>query len=265
MDLLFIQGLVDTYSGFFSWDEITKELTNPTNWGIIFSLIILEGLLSADNALVLAAMVKRLPEKQRKKALMYGIWGAYAFRFIAIGLGVFLIKFMWIKVLGGAYLAWMAINFFYKHFKNKNEEPEEENDGGGITQTGFIYRLIGQFWGTVFMVEIMDIAFSIDSVLAAFAVSDQIWVLFLGGIFGVLMMRGVAGLFLKLLEKIPELEASAFLIILFVGTKMVLSGFGIHLSDNETVENIIFFSVLILVFGGTIVLHYIRKPKPEVQ
>lgn len=263
MDLLFINGLFETYGSFFSWEQIVETLSSPTAWGIIFTLIILEGLLSADNALVLAAMVKRLPEKQRKKALMYGIWGAYIFRFIAIGLGVFLIKFMWVKVLGGAYLAWLAISFFYKHFKNKGQEEEDSADG--ITQTGIIYRLLGQFWGTVFMVEVMDIAFSIDSVLAAFAVSEELWVLFLGGIFGVLMMRGVAGIFLKLLEKIPELEASAFLIILFIGTKMVLSGFGIHFSDNETTEHIIFFSVLGVIFGGTIALHYIRKPKVEIE
>lgn len=262
MDLLFIQGLVDTYGGFFSWETISATLSNPANWGIIFSLIILEGLLSADNALVLAAMVKKLPLHQRKKALMYGIWGAYAFRFLAIGFGVYLVQFMWVKVLGGGYLVFMAVSFFYKHFKNKgNEDSEEVDSDDGITQTGIIYRLMGQFWGTVFMVEIMDIAFSIDSVLAAFAVSDQLWVLLLGGIFGVLMMRGVAGVFLKLLEKIPELEASAFLIILFIGTKMVLSGFGIHLTDNETMEHIVFFSVLGLIFGGTIALHYLKKPK----
>lgn len=253
----FLQGIMDTYSNFFSYEELVRELTNPTNWGIIVSLIILEGLLSADNALVLAAMVKGLPEHQRKKALLYGIWGAYLFRFIAIGIGVYLVQFMWVKVLGGGYLLWLAIKFFYDKYKESQASEEDEE----VTKGGIIIRLFGQFWGTVFLVEMMDIAFSIDSVLAAFAVSDQIWVLFLGGIFGVLMMRGVAGVFLKLLERIPELEASAFLIIAFVGLKMTLSGFGIHLTDDETLEHIIFFSVLGTIFGGTILLHYFKKSK----
>lgn len=253
----FLQGIMDTYSNFFSYEELVRELTNPTNWGIIFSLIILEGLLSADNALVLAAMVKGLPEHQRKKALLYGIWGAYLFRFIAIGIGVYLVQFMWVKVLGGGYLLWLAIKFFYDKYKESQTSDDDEE----ITKGGIIIRIFGQFWGTVFLVEMMDIAFSIDSVLAAFAVSDEIWVLFLGGILGVLMMRGVAGIFLKLLERIPELEASAFLIIAFVGLKMTLSGFGIHFTDNETLEHIIFFSVLGVIFGGTIALHFARKSK----
>ncbi|MEH7120616.1 hypothetical protein V7128_24830, partial [Neobacillus vireti] len=66
-----------------------KEVfTNPASWGVIGTLIILEGLLSADNALVLAVMVKHLPKKQQRKALFYGIFGAYFFRVVAIGIGV---------------------------------------------------------------------------------------------------------------------------------------------------------------------------------
>lgn len=256
--------IIETYSMFFSWEEIVKELSNPTNWGIIFSLIIIEGLLSADNALVLAAIVKKLPEKQRKKALMYGIWGAYLFRFIAIGLGVYLVQFAWVKIVGGGYLVGLALKFFYDQWKEKKSNVDNEqkvDEADGKFQTGFIYRLLGQFWGTIFVVEMMDIAFSLDSVLAAFAISDQVWVLLIGGMLGVLMMRKVATLFLKLLDKIPELEASAFIIILFIGAKMVLSVFGIHLPGGEAGEHIVFFSILLLIFGATFAIHYSKKKK----
>jgi len=74
-----LNGIFDTYAAFFDWDMWVKVLSDPVSWGLIGTLIILEGLLSADNALVLAVMVKHLPEKQRKKALFYGLLGAYVF------------------------------------------------------------------------------------------------------------------------------------------------------------------------------------------
>ena len=85
-----IQQIISSYSDFFSWDMFIKIVTTPSNWGIIFSLIVLEGLLSADNALVLATMVSDLEdEKQRKLAIFAGMWGAYLFRFLIIGFGVY--------------------------------------------------------------------------------------------------------------------------------------------------------------------------------
>ncbi|WP_028399312.1 TerC family protein [Ectobacillus panaciterrae] len=233
----FFQKLIDSYISFFSLEAIQQVLTDPASWGVIGSLIILEGLLSADNALVLAVMVKHLPEKQRKKALFYGILGAYAFRFLAIGLGVFLIKITWIKIAGGLYLLWLSL----QHFIKKNDDDDEvENKKMG-------------FWRTVLAVEMIDIAFSIDSVIAAFGVSDQIWVLFLGGMLGVLMMRGVAQLFLVLIEKIPEFETTAFVLIAIIGFKMIGAAFGFH------VEELLFFSILIGVFLATFIVHAVRK------
>lgn len=76
-----IHGILSTYMQFFDWDMWKKVLADPVSWGLISSLIVIEGLLSADNALVLAVLVKHLPDKQRKRALMYGMLGAYFFRF----------------------------------------------------------------------------------------------------------------------------------------------------------------------------------------
>lgn len=110
-------GHFETYVGYiclvFDWHMWAEVLTDPVSWGLIGTLVVLEGLLSADNALVLAVMVKHLPEKQRKKALTYGLIGAYFFRFLFIGVGMLLIKFWWIKVLGAAYLAWLVIKHFW--------------------------------------------------------------------------------------------------------------------------------------------------------
>lgn len=249
MDIL--NGMIDTYAAFFDWDMWVQVLTDPVSWGLIGTLVILEGLLSADNALVLAVMVKHLPEKQRKKALFYGLLGAYIFRFIAIGIGVFLIKLWWIKVLGAAYLAWLAIKYFID--KSKNSGSEEEI--AGMNTSGILIRLFGTFWGTIAAVEIMDIAFSVDSVLAAFGVSEEIWVLLLGGMLGILMMRGIAGVFLKLIDKVPELETTAYVLIMLIAIKMGLSVVGIHISHYA------FFAILILTFLATFVVHNMNKKK----
>ncbi|MZQ84510.1 DUF475 domain-containing protein [Paenibacillus sp. 5J-6] len=236
----FFQSFINNFLSFFSWDVLSETLTDPVNWGIIGTLVILEGLLSADNALVLAVMVRHLPKEQQKKALFYGLIGAYIFRFVAIGVGTFLVQITWIKVLGGAYLLWIAISnlFFKKH---------EEGENGEVKNKGL------SFWRTVLAVEVMDIAFSVDSVLAAFGVSEKVWVLFLGGILGVLMMRGVAQVFLKLIDKIPELEKTAFILIIVIGLKMIAGAFGFHIS------HVLFFSVIIALFGGTIILSLLRN------
>lgn len=236
----FFTGIIANYSHFFSMAELLSVIYNPMNWAIIGSLILLEGLLSADNALVLAIMVKHLPKEQQKRALFYGILGAYLFRFIAIGLGTYLITIWWIKAAGALYLLWMAAQFFLK----KNAEDE-----GGVPEVKY------GFWRTVLAVEIMDIAFSIDSVLAAFGVSDQIWVLYLGGIFGVMMMRGVAQVFLTLIDRYPGLETTAYLMIAIIGGKMMASVFDYHISQ------VVFFSTLIAIFLGTFVVHHLSESR----
>lgn len=232
----FLHEIIRSYSTFFSLETLENVLTNPGNWGVIGTLIILEGLLSADNALVLAVMVKHLPKQQRKKALFYGIFGAYFFRIVAIGLGVTLINIPWIKIVCGHYLLWIV---FQNFFTRNDEEDEVANKKMG-------------FWRTVLTVELMDIAFSFDSVIAAFGVSNQHWVLFVGGVLGILMMRGVAQLFMVLIEKIPEFEITAFALIAIIGVKMIISAFGIH------IDEILFFGTLITVFLGTFIVHLLR-------
>lgn len=252
----FFQSLIHNFAEFFSWENLSVVLSDPTSWGIIASLVILEGLLSADNALVLAVMVKHLPKDQQKKALFYGILGAYLFRFIAIGVGVYLVKITWIKVAGGLYLLWIAIsNLFDLEFKlaRVGNIPLIPYIGKKGEEEGEIEPKKLGFWRTVLAVELMDIAFSIDSVLAAFGVSEEIWVLFLGGILGVLMMRGVAQVFLKLIDKFPELEKAAFILIIIIGAKMIAAAFGLHVS------HVVFFGLLILVFVGTMIISAIRS------
>jgi YkoY family integral membrane protein len=230
---------MDFLSGFsgFSWASLVEILTSATGWGMIFSLVILEGLLSTDNAMVLAVMVEHLPEKQRKRALIYGLWGAYGFRFLAIGFLTILVKLSFIKILGAGYLAYLTIMHFVK---DEDEQAKKLNYG---------------FWKTVMMVEVMDVVFSADSILASLAVSDKVWILLIGGMLGILMMRGVAQLFIKIMEKVPEFKDTAYVIIGFIAFKMGLAIFEIHMPES------VFIGVMAVLLGGTVALNKYKANK----
>ena len=94
-------------------DLLQQILDKPAaSLAIIGNLIIIESLLSVDNAAVLATMVMDLPQKERDKALKYGIWGAYIFRGLAMIFAAFLLGFWWLKPLGGMYLLWLVVDQF---------------------------------------------------------------------------------------------------------------------------------------------------------
>ena len=113
------------------------------------------------------------------------------------------------------------------------------------------------FWSTVVSVELLDLAFSVDSILAALAVSEKVWILLLGGMLGILMMRTVARLFLTLIDKVPELENTAYILIGIISAKMMASVFGFELS------HVAFFSIIVLAFIITFIIHYINQKKSK--
>ena len=232
---------------------------------VLLSLIVLEGLLSADNAIVLAVMVRPLPPKEQKHALLYGLAGALIFRIIAIFLITILAQYWQIQVLGGLYLLFMAgshIKEFFDKRKNTTEEKVKEPK----KQSGF--------WSTVIKVELTDIAFAIDSILAAVAIAitlphisetsigginlGQFSVMVIGGFAGVVIMRYAANIFIRVLEKKPGLEVAAFLIVGWVGIKLfVIAAAHEKLAlipadfPHSTLWTVIFWAVLLglLVWG----------------
>lgn len=190
---------------------------------VLLVLIGLEGLLAADNALVLAIMVRHLPEKQRRKALFYGLLGAFILRFGSLFVISFLVDMWQVQAIGAIYLLYISGKNIYSRLVNTNhtKAPKQSTNG---------------FWMTVLKVEIADLAFAVDSILAAVALAvalpatglftvgsldgGQFIVIFAGGMIGVIMMRFAANLFVGLLEKRPGLELAAFLIVGWVGVKL---------------------------------------------
>lgn len=196
---------------------------------ILLNIIVIESLLSVDNAAVLACMVQDLPPHQKNRALKYGILGAYIFRGLCLLFATWLIKILWLKIAGGAYLIWLA----WSSLKPKGN-PE---DGAGVNkETNFIFRkfknILGVFWTTVVLVEIMDLSFSIDNIFAVVAFTDNIYLICTGVFIGILAMRFVAQGFVKLMDKYPSLEKITFVVIALLGIKLTLSGICDYVPNN---------------------------------
>ncbi|WP_207423721.1 TerC family protein [Desertivirga brevis] len=188
---------------------------------IILNLIIIESLLSVDNAAVLATMVLDLPKEQREKALKYGIIGAYVFRGLCLMVAGWLVTVWWLKPLGGLYLLYLAFDYFKGKASNKEEEENVDKNSSWIYKS--TVGLLGNFWSTVALVEVMDLAFSIDNVFAAVAFTDHMFLIYTGVFIGILAMRFVAQGFVKLMEKYTFLEAIAFIVIGVLGLKLSAS------------------------------------------
>jgi YkoY family integral membrane protein len=185
----------------------------PADLLTIALLVILEGLLSADNAMVLAVLVLGLPKDRRKKALRYGIVGAFAFRTLATLFAVYMIRLSAVKLLGAIYLLWLP----YRHFFRGGDAQERQSVPKAVPWLG-----LSAFWATVVKVELTDIVFALDSILVAVAMSPKLWVILTGGILGIIAMRLVIGQLLTIVERYPPLVDGAFIIIAWVGVKLLI-------------------------------------------
>lgn len=245
---------------------------------VLVVLIVLEGLLAADNAVVMAVMVRHLPRLQQKKALFYGLLGAFVFRFGALFMITFIVNMWWIQAIGAAYLLFISGKSIY----DKRKHKDDEIDLNGRKKSGF--------WMTVLKVELADIAFALDSMLAAVALAvtlpelgdfhiggingGQFTVMLLGGLIGLVIMRFAARQFVQLLEKYPALETAAFLIVGWVGVKLVvmtLAHPALQIIDpgfpHSTLWNATFWIVLVAIAldGYLISVRKNRKKKKGLK
>jgi predicted tellurium resistance membrane protein TerC len=237
----------------------------PHDLIIIAVLVVLEGVLSLDNALVLGLLARRLPKHLRARALTYGLVGAFVFRVMAIALAGFLLKWELPKLLGGAYLLWVAGKYFF--FERTDVRGDEKMTVGpdglpqlasatgqpvsdaraeheikqlapaAVAAAAHSSRLDYQhatsthtmaFWMTVGVIELTDIAFAVDSILAAVGTvpgREKLWIVVTGGMLGVILMRFAAVVFVKLLDRFPRFETAAYLLVAVIGLKLVLDYF----------------------------------------
>lgn len=208
----------------FAFSDIPKVLL----------LAFLELLLSADNAVILAIVTQRLPESQRKKALFIGVLSAFILRALALLSAAFILRYRWIQMVGAIYLLYIAIRHFWQQRTIKNTP------------------IAHSFWGVVALVELFDLAFAIDSIVAGVAfinsgpvtsaIHPKLWIVYVGAMIGLLCTRVAAGVFSRLLNTFPKLELSAYLLVGWVGIKLGASAYGTPLPAS------IFWSVTATFF-----------------
>lgn len=181
----------------------------------LITLIFLEGVLSIDNALAIALIVRGLPEMMRQKALFIGLVSAVALRALGVLSAAYLIQLFWVQIVGGGYLLYLSLSHLISTRRRELQVPRRRN-----------------LWTTVFLVEMTDFIFAIDSILAGLALigvsfahhafPPKIWIVYVGGVAGLVMMRFAAKLFTDIMERFPLLEVGAHLIVGWIGLKLIL-------------------------------------------
>jgi len=213
---------------------------------IIISLILIEGLLSVDNALAIAAMASHLPEKQQKLALRLGIIGAYVFRGISLALVAWIQSNLWVKYFGAGYLIYLMCS----HLTSKHHLEDEAKK---IKPRGL--------WMTVASIELMDLSLSIDNVIAAVALSDQLWVIVTGVFIGILALRLLAGYAIGLIQRNPILGPTAFLLVGYVGCLLIFEmQTGIHLGSGGKFGGICLIVLVALAYEHSAAMRTALKP-----
>jgi tellurite resistance protein TerC len=225
---------------------------------IVLQLIFLEGILSIDNAAVLGAMVAPLPDHelipwpawlqgfgqrfnpllgfQRLAALRVGLLGAYLGRGAMLFITSFLIENEWVRLVGAAYLIRLAFNELGDTTPGVDTEAEKLKALKGTS-----------FWSVVLTVELMDLVFSIDNVIAAVSLSKEIWVVMLGVGIGILAMRYAAGVFSYAVEREPVLKPAAYVLILNIGIQLILEQiWKVEISDLSR------FSISVAIILGSL-------------
>jgi len=225
---------------------------HPSDLLTVLLLVALEGLLSADNAMVLAVLVLGLPKSEQRKALRYGIAGAFAFRALATIFAIHMIRLSAVKLLGGLYLLWLP----YRHFFGGRDAQHRRDIPKAKSWLG-----LSPLWATVVKVELTDIVFALDSILAAVGLSSELWVVLSGGILGIIAMRLVIGQLLVIVQRYPLLVDGAFVIIAWVGIKLVIEFF-------HSIEFIAFeipkwasLGLVVVIFGISVVLARLEEAR----
>ncbi|AFZ12923.1 integral membrane protein, YkoY family [Crinalium epipsammum PCC 9333] len=175
---------------------------------VLVILIALEAVLSADNAIALAAIAQGLEDgEQRRRALNLGLVVAYILRMTLILTATWVVQYWQFELLGAAYLLWLVFQYF-------TDYAGEDNEHHGPRFTSF--------WQAIPIIAVTDLAFSLDSVTTAIAISQETWLVLAGGTIGVITLRFMAGLFIRWLDEYVHLEDAGYVTVGFVGLRLLL-------------------------------------------
>jgi YkoY family integral membrane protein len=220
---------------------------------ILINIIITEIILSIDNAIIIASIIIKLKKKYRTQAIKYGIISAYVFRGICLGLTTFIVKIWWLKPLSGIYLIIIGLNFLKNEYTNNNQSNQSNNWLNKITN-----KLLGNFWSHIISIELIDIAFSIDNILASIAFSNNLLIILIGVFTSILTTRCISHNIIKSIEKYSFIKKYGFIIIIFLGIKLIMSYYK-HNIISIILHNNIFETLFCLITISIISIHILLQ------
>ncbi|WP_373528644.1 TerC family protein [Nostoc sp.] len=198
---------------------------------VLLILIFLEAVLSADNAIALAAIAQGLEDKElERKALNFGLLVAYVLRITLILTATWVQKFWQFELLGGAYLLWLV----FQHFTSE-ESKDEHHHGPRFTS----------LLQAIPVIALTDLAFSLDSVTTAIAVSQEKWLVLTGATVGIIALRFMAGLFIRWLDEYENLEDAGYITVALVGLRLLLK----VVNDNLVPPEWLMITAIFLILG----------------
>jgi len=214
---------------------LDQIFNSPFNIGVeapfvLLVLVLLEAVLSADNAIALAAIARGLENQEmERKALNIGLVFAYVLRISLILTATWVQKFWQFELLGGAYLLWLV----FQHFTTDEDENNQHNGPRFTT-----------LWQAIPVLAFTDLAFSLDSVTTAIAVSQEQWLVISGATIGIITLRFMAGLFIRWLDEYTHLADAGYITVAFVGLRLMLK----VANDSFVPPEWIMISAIALVF-----------------
>ena len=213
-----------------SWAHFSASL-GPNAFFLVVVLAGLEAVLSADNAIALAALVQGIEDqKLQSRALNLGMVAAFAMRMLLIFTATWVVKYWQFELLGALYLLWLAFQYF-------TSEADEDSQHRGPR--------FSNLWQAIPLIAVTDLAFSLDSVTTAIALSDERWLVITGGIIGIVMLRGLAGLFIKWLKIYVHLQDAGYITVALVGLRLFVKVF----NDQIVPPQWAMVSVIALIFA----------------
>jgi YkoY family integral membrane protein len=218
------------------------QVFNLTDIPRVGALAFIETILSMDNAIVLGLLIHSLPPLMKKKALYIGLASAFVLRAVALLLASFILQSHWLEAIGGAYLVYLGVVYFFRTKKPKKAISPATH-----------------FWKTVILIEIFDLLFAFDSIIAGIAfiagpqttvgeVHPKLWIVYTGGMLGVIAVRYAADLFSSLIERFPNLAKSAHLLVAWIGLKLCVEAFLPHMLSLEILFWVVFTTIFFLGF-----------------
>lgn len=229
--------------------EYAGESFSPNTLGILIALVAMETSLSADNAVALAALVQHIEDPEHQcRALNWGLVGAFILRITLLFAATWVIQFWQFALAGALYLLWLGAKHFWQRFFSREIDSEESHQKKPQSNS---------LWQIIPLIALTDLAFSLDSVTTAVALSSKAWLVLIGGIMGVIALRFLVDLFVQWLTMFTYLQDAAYLTVVGVGIKLLCRAL---LPDYAPPEWMMLTLIAVLFTWG-----FSKRVAPEVQ